>query len=205
MSNIEFKFLKQSNLIDLAKFIVHQNLPQHYSSNLSINNYTEIVHSIYLEDKVLFDASFICVAIKDAQIIGSVKVTKWDNKCILPLQKIFNIDPLQLKTIESQQIWHISRFAISMKDSIRLLKKLISIAIYPICCAEGSIMVAECDSKFLKTLNLMGLSTQILAESTFYLGSETFPILSTQICLKDFLYRSCDYNFASEFYRSFIS
>ncbi|WP_162923741.1 hypothetical protein [Arachidicoccus soli] len=60
-------------------------------------------------------------------------------------------------------------------------------AISTICSETNSLMVAECDKKFVKVLNLIGIKTEILAPSVFYLGSETLPIFSTYEWLYSFL------------------
>ncbi len=134
-------------------------------------------------------------------IVGSVKVTKWDKGIVLPIQKLFNVDPEFFET-RGKSIWHVGRFAISSraKDGAKLLRKLIAIAIYPICCAEDSIMLAECDGKFVKALNLMGVKTKILGDGIVYLGSETFPVCSTKNWLLQYLSRSPYYKDAMDFY-----
>ena len=59
--------------------------------------------------------------------------------------------------------------------------------IHPICQKKNSIMVAECDSKFVKVLNILGIQTQALGKGINYLGSETLPIYTTSEWLKVFL------------------
>ena len=81
-----------------------------------------------------------------------------------------------------------------------MLKNLIAIAIYPVCKADNSIMLAECDSKFVRVLNIIGLRTETLASGINYLGSETLPVYSTQEWLESFLNKSPYYNEAKEFY-----
>lgn|GEM_PF-5169478 len=60
-------------------------------------------------------------------------------------------------------------------------------AISVICESHDSLMLAECDNKFVKVLNLMGIKTKAIASSIFYLGSETLPIISTYDWLNKFL------------------
>lgn len=140
-----------------------------------------------------FRNSFFFVALNNGQIVGSAKVTRWDHRIILPIQNLFNIDPSNL-IIEQKvtNLWHVGRFAISQseKDGSGLLKKLITLAIYPICMSVDSIMVAECDRKFVRGLNLLGIQTGLLGRGIHYLGSETLPIYSTREWLSNFLVRS---------------
>lgn len=94
---------------------------------------------------------------------------------------------------ERVNIWHVGRFAISQKENtggILLLKKLLVLVIHPICQKSNSIMIAECDSKFVKILNMLGIQTQVLGQGISYLGSETLPIYTTSEWLKVFLDRN---------------
>lgn len=119
-------------------------------------------------------------------IIGSVKVTLWDEKTVLPIEKLFGI---QVKKIskEYHNIWHVGRFAISKCNGLLLLKQLLVKVISTICSDTNSLMIAECDKKFVKGLGLMGIKTEALAPSIFYLGSETIPVYSTYEWLNNFL------------------
>ena len=155
-----------------------------------------------MEDLPMFDDSVICVALEDSEIVGSVKVTRWNDQITMPIEKLFSINPAQFKNDGVKSIWHIGRFAISKtaKEGAKLLRKLIAIAIFPICCATDSIMLAECDSKFVRVLNLLGIKTEILANGIVYLGSETFPIYSTQKWLYNYLSHSTYYSEAMDFY-----
>lgn len=168
----------------------------------SAEGFLQAINSLVLEDTLMFEDSFFCVALKDSEIVGSVKVTRWNEDMVLPIQKLFNIDPAKFKNKGFQSVWHIGRFAISKseKDGAKLLKKLIALAIYPICCAPNSIMLAECDSKFVKVLNLLGLKTEVLAPGINYLGSETLPVYSTHEWLSVFLNKSPYYSEAINFY-----
>lgn len=150
----------------------------------------------------MFDDSVICVALEGSEIVGSVKVTKWNDQITMPIEKLFSINPARFKNNGVKSIWHIGRFAVSKtaKEGAKLLRKLIAIAIFPICCATDSIMLAECDSKFVRVLNLLGIKTEILANGIVYLGSETLPIYSTQKWLYNYLSHSIYYNEAMDFY-----
>lgn len=147
------------------------------------------------------------MAIKNFKIVGSVKVTRWNKGITLPLQSLFNIDPS--KVINEKQInaiWHIGRFAISKeeKEGARLLKRLIALAIYPICEVDNNLMVAECDCKFVRGLNLLGIKTASLGNGIDYLGSETLPIYSTGEWLFNFLKRSTYFEEAAQIYNNDI-
>ena len=59
-------------------------------------------------------------------------------------------------------------------------------AITPICKDKNSVAFAECDSKLLKVMNLMGIKTEIIGDSINYLGSETIPVSMNYEGLKGF-------------------
>ncbi len=123
------------------------------------------------------------------------------------MEKLFGIQPEMFIDKGFKSIWHIGRFAISKseKDGAKLLKKLIAIAIYPISKCPDSIMLAECDKKFVRVLNLIGLRTETLAPGINYLGSETLPVYSTQKWLTSFLNKSSHFEDAVDFYRQMDS
>lgn len=161
-----------------------------------------MVNALTLEDNLIFEDSVFCVAIKNSEIVASVKITRWNEKSLLPIQKLFGIDPAMFINKGFRSVWHIGRFAISKseKEGAKLLKELIAIAVYPICQATNSIMLAECDSKFVRVLNLIGLKTEQLAQGIDYLGSETLPVYSTQEWLASFLNKSSYYKDALYFH-----
>jgi len=174
-------------LFDLSKFVVEENYTHHnvYNLNMSKNE----VEEIYQEES-LFENSKIFVT-KDYcdSIIGSIRVMKWNRETVLPIEKLFNIN---LNNILSGDfdIWHIGRFAIKKGADTRgfnVFKSLMTFAINEVCKTENSVAVAECDSKLLRILNLLGLETITLADPIFYLGSETIPVLFTHESLKNFL------------------
>ncbi len=52
-----------------------------------------------------------------------------------------------------------------------------TLAIGSVCEKEKNIAFAECDTKLLKILYLMGIEPTIIGTSKYYLGSETIPVL----------------------------
>lgn len=138
---------------------------------------------------LLFENSEFYAAFYGEKIIGSVKVTFWDGKTLLPLEKLFGIKCRDLPFAD-QLIWQVGRLAISKNNNstgINLLKQLLTIAVHSICKYSDSVMLAECDKKLLRILNLLGIKTETLAPGIQYLGSETIPIFSTHEWLSAFL------------------
>lgn len=178
----------KSMLFDLAKFVVEENYKHH--DVYSIRSSKDEIQEIY-EEESTFDNSKIFVT-KDYfdSVIGSIRVMKWNRSNILPIEKLFNVNLNEIIPNENCEIWHIGRFAIKKgvdTKSFNVFKSLMAHAINEVCKTENSVAVAECDSKLLRILNLLGLETTILADPIFYLGSETIPVLFTRKSLRRFL------------------
>lgn len=169
---------------ELAEFVVRENYKHHarYFSNESIQNE---INSVYQEELQYIDNSTIFV-VRDntGKIVGSIRVFKWDRKKILPIQKIFGINPLETIHAESDySYWHIGRFAIDSFagiPTITLFKQLMVYAVYPVVCDTKSYMIAETDSKLLKVMNALGIKTVQMGHSVNYLASETIPVYSSK-------------------------
>ena len=52
---------------------------------------------------------------------------------------------------------------------------------------KNSIAFAECDSKLLRVMNLMGIKADVIGDSINYLGSETIPVSMNYEGLKGFM------------------
>lgn len=173
--------LNLEQMPDLAEFVVKENFKHHANNGLP-DDYKRDVNSIYKEEVNFYENSEVFVS-KDylGTIVGSIRLLKWNFKDLLPLQKIFGINPLlAIHTNEINNIYHIGRFAIKKEiRDINLFKQLMICAIAPICKNIHNIAFAECDSKLLRILNLLDIKTKVIGKSINYLGSETIPIALT--------------------------
>lgn len=181
--------LELFQLTELAKFIVIENFNHHCNGNLPVN-YNNDITEIFEEEKKYYNSSSIFIAKGIlGEIQGAIRILKWNYTDVLPLQKIFNISPVEVMRPgeEDLPIYHIGRFAIKkdLKD-INLFKKLMVCAISPICERKEGIAFAECDSKLLRIINLLGIKTRTVGESVNYLGSETIPVSMEYSGLIDF-------------------
>ena len=82
---------------------------------------------------------------------------------------------------EKYNFWHIGRFAIDSQSGVSMLtlfKQLVYLSIVPIIEDPQGGMIAEMDSKLLRTLKILGIETVRLGESVEYLHSETIPVYS---------------------------
>ena len=180
--------LPKNQLIDLAEFVVTENF-KHHSNNKLPENYKNDINSIYEEELSYYENSEV-FATKDytGNILGAIRLLKWNYIDVLPLQKIFGINPLlALSQPNINDIYHIGRFAVK-KDvrDINLFKKLLVCIAKIICNDKGNVAFAECDSKLLRILKLLGVKAMVIGESVNYLGSETIPIAMTYDGIIDF-------------------
>ena len=188
---LEKKYLERlpkKQLIDLAEFVVTENF-KHHSNNKLPENYKNDVHSIHKEELSFYENSEV-FATKDhtGNILGAIRLLKWNYTDVLPLQKIFGINPLlALSQPHINDIYHIGRFAVK-KDvrDINLFKKLLVCIAKIICNDKGNVAFAECDSKLLRILKLLGVKAMVIGESVNYLGSETIPIAMNYDGIIDF-------------------
>lgn len=185
-ANVHYKIwqLDKKHLYELAEFVVRENCKHHmgvFSSEYIKNE----VDAVYKEELSYADNSIIFVVRNSVgRIIGSIRVFKWDKKKILPIQRIFGINPLSVMPSEKgYNYWHIGRFAIDSfagTPTVTLFKQLMVFAIHPIICDNKSYMIAETDSKLLRVLNALGIETVQLGYSLKHLASETIPMYSSK-------------------------
>lgn len=175
------QMLPSNEILNLAEFVVSENF-KHHTENELPSNYRSDINSIYKEELRFFNDSQIYVSKNShGAIEGAIRVLKWNYADVLPIEKIFGINPLHVVGMSPlKSIWHIGRFAIKKEASdLNLFKKLMVCAIAPICERENSVAFAECDSKLLRVLKALGIGATVVGESINYLGSETIPVCMT--------------------------
>lgn len=181
-------------LRNVAEFVVKANY-SHHTGNAYPANLDEEINLVYEEEQKYAATSHIFIAESNAgEMIGCIRVAKWDMMNDLPMQKIFNINPLErISSLRhDSSVWHVGRFAVGSNvgvSSVSLFKKLMVYAITPICQETDSYMVAECDCKLLRVMGLLGIDTIRLGEGIHYLGSETIPVYSHRQGLLNFFYK----------------
>lgn len=181
-------------LHDVAQFVVTQNYSHHSSEPIPGTAHQEI-EEIYREELSYSEESaYFIVRDKKGKMIGSIRVFRWDKRTPTPMQKIFNISPLEkVESTPKTSFWHIGRFAIDSTSgfsTVTLFKQLMTLAVAPILREEDSYMIAETDSHLLKVMNALGIETQQLGEPLIYLASETIPVYSCRNGLTKF-YKRC--------------
>ena len=170
---------------ELSRFIVTENYKHHIGSVKS-SQITEDIANVAKEELELYgDNTYIYIARdKRGKMLGSIRAFLWNRQSVLPLEKIYGINPLE--AIDSDvkfNYWHVGRFAIDSTlgiSTFTLFKRLMALAVRPIVGDSDSYMVAEIDSKLLKVMNALGFVTEQLGDPIYYLTSETVPIFSSK-------------------------
>lgn len=176
--------LSEDSLHELAGFVVRENY-KHLSNSRPNIHFDAEVEAVYREEVRYFNHSRIFVA-KNSEnnIIGAIRLMLWDGRETLPIQSLFGIQCLNDISPDDScsAIWHIGRLAVNTdigRHGLLLFKSLLLYAMYPICNRKKGIVFAECDSKLLRTMKLMGIRVHSLGNGIEYLGSETIPVYST--------------------------
>ena len=188
--------IENVDLRQLAEFVVSENCRHHCADESVVSEDVDCIKAICQEEKS-FANSYIYIAYNNlGKIIGSIRTFKWDKNSLLPMEKIFGINPIDaVPHGKDYDFWHIGRFAIDSYSGIStltLFKQLVYLSIMPIIEDPKGCMIAEMDSKLLRTLNILGIETVRLGKSVEYLHSETIPVYSERKGLLYFYNRNSD-------------
>jgi hypothetical protein len=182
-------------LHQVVEFVVKMNYCHHESEEGTMDWIDYKIKELSLEELSFSGKSMLfTVENNDNKIIGSIRVMKWNEIDELPMQKLFNINPLDyIKGNKDSTYWHVGRFAVdSNADSIFLFKQLMMYAIYFIYHEADGYMLAECDSKLLRITRVLGINAIKLGAGVRYLGSDTIPVYADKKGLSVF-YRKYSY------------
>ncbi|MDR6158257.1 hypothetical protein QF023_001773 [Chryseobacterium sp. SLBN-27] len=184
--------LEMEQLSELANFVVNENMSHHTDTEEAPEHIQEMITKIYYEDlNLFFNSEFFVSKDSSGEIEGVIRIVKWDYNQELPIQTLFQINPLQISSRRRIPIWHIGRFATRKNIGDRFLfKRLMVCAIAPLCRKKRGLAFAECDSKLLRAMKLLGIKAKVLGKSINYLGSETIPISLDYEGLKDFYHQN---------------
>ncbi|MFN4362895.1 hypothetical protein [Chryseobacterium hispalense] len=184
--------LEMEQLSELANFVVNENMSHHNDTEEAPEHIQEMITKMYYEDlNLFFNSEFFVSKDSSGEIEGVIRIVKWDYNQELPIQTLFQINPLQISSRRRTPIWHIGRFATRKNIGDRFLfKRLMVCAIAPLCRKKRGLAFAECDSKLLRAMKLLGIKAKVLGKSINYLGSETIPISLDYEGLKDFYHQN---------------
>lgn len=168
----------KSSLNEIADFVVRENYSHHMYS-FTEEDINKDIKSVLEEEVYLYDDKSHIYIARDSsgKMIGCIRSFHWDKHKILPIEKVYGINPLSAIHKEAKyNYWHIGRFAVA-KDSgmstLTLFKRLMALAVKPIVEDKYSYMIAEIDSKLLKVMKVLGFGTRQIGKSIDYLTSET--------------------------------
>ncbi len=170
---------------ELSQFIVKENYKHHIGS-VEPTQFKDDINDVAKEELALYGDNTYIYIVRDNQgkMLGSIRAFLWNRQSVLPLEKIYGINPLKaIHPDVGVNYWHVGRFAIDSTSGIStftLFKRLMALAVQPIVGDSDSYMVAEIDSKLLKVMNALGFVTNQLGDSIYYLTSETVPICSSK-------------------------
>jgi N-acyl-L-homoserine lactone synthetase len=194
LSNYSIRRIGKEGLLDVAKFVVHENLTHHAGESEDFE-VTKAVEHVYQEELSYYNDStrMIIARSNTGQMIGCIRVFKWNRKMPLPIEKLFGINPLQsVSSEDTVSYWHVGRFAVNSfcgQSTITLFKQLMAYAIEPIVNNLNSFMIAETDSHLLRVMNVLGIGTSQLGHAINYLASDTVPVCSSRNDLMPFYNR----------------
>jgi hypothetical protein len=178
------------NIRQIAEFVVKTNYKRH-QNDVYPQDIEEKINEVYEYEKEFKDNSIFYI-LKDGEnnIIGSIRVMKWNGISVLPIQREFHIE-IENLGLPLNNIWHIGRFAVNSGvesfEIINLFKILLICAFRHICENKENVLLAECDKKLLITIKRLGVKIKELGTSSFCLGSETFPIITDAEGLAPFM------------------
>lgn len=172
------EIFKKNNLFELCQFVVKENY-NHHSKSADKEYITEEVNKMYYEELEYSGNSVTYVSRKNDEIIGSIRVLKYSDNMILPLEKLFSINPLMYVS-DTSTIWHIGRFAVKKNQSTQLFKSLMVHALSHVYNQKESHLFIECDLKLARILSILNIKYCVLSAPIVYLGSPTVPLWITR-------------------------
>lgn len=191
--------IKEKNeLHQLDQFV----LKVYYYHHLKQNFYPKNELSVMIQEDIdsLTNSSFFVAFDNNMQIIGTIKLQKWDGENELSIEKDFKVDLKEiLRSLPSKpkQIYHIGRFAIDQnlirrdpgltQNRLKILKLLMYYALFPVFEKKSNIFLCECDDKLLTKLKLLGIYPQVIGPPKVHLGSKTLPIYCNHDGIKEFI------------------
>lgn len=173
------------SLNEISRFVVKENYSHHLEAftkqkiNADISDVLTEENYLYCQDSNIYIARNY-----KGQLIGCIRTFRWDKRKVLPIEKIYGINPLNTIHRENKyNYWHIGRFAVTKQAGIAIItlfKRLMVLAVKPIVEDKNSYLIAEIDSKLLKVMKNLGLITHQIGQPVNYLASETVPIFASK-------------------------
>lgn len=188
----------ENELFQIDRFVLNV----YYYHHLKQNNYppSELKKLIVEDVEALPDSYFYVIFDDKGEIVGTIKLQRWNQKTVLSIEKDFKVNLkyfIHELPFRPAGIFHIGRFAINQEkikrnqvlkqNRITIMKLLMYYALIPIFKETSNIFFCECDEKLYTRLALLGLHTQIIGRPRVYLGSKTVPIYCNQAGMRNFI------------------
>lgn len=191
-NDLYFTKIKKEHLREFLAFYIIEIYEHFNYTGYTQASYNSELETLLKEDNAFFDNSiyYILKDIERHQIHASIRLTYWDKKAPLPIEKLFHIKPKSLIVAEITNYWHIGRFVISRdlpNSRISILKQILFNAFYPVYTIGNGLIIAECDKKVTITLGKLGIKCIILGKPIEYICSETLPIYIKSEWLANFI------------------
>lgn len=197
---LEFWQIGRRNLHQLTKFVYDVYDKIYSKKDWWVASAEDLKH-MQDEDVIYFPYSIYFAFKLKGKIVGTVKVTRRNDKLIFPIEEEFGIninEELHSRKIETNEIWHWGRLAIdkdllidSKGDIVHSRKVLIPIiqeTIKIITRKPENIVILELDSRINQVFKKLGINFKILGKEQMCLGSMTYPSYDTSDDLRNFLY-----------------
>ena len=192
--------IEREDLAEFTKFVIRI----FYEHHLQTAPPDDEVEACVKEDERVFNenAHFYALKTKDGRIFGTINAYLWDRESELEMEREFNIsinDEVAKRNLDPPQIWYSGRLAIDRKiinesdelkaKQVHFFRMLITCAFLHVCTHPENLLVSEFDSKLQKTFIKLGVSSELLSDEKFVLGSGALPILNTGAGLQKFVDR----------------
>ena len=169
---------------EVANFIVRENYKHHQSKQSFDNMQLKEAASIKADEMKYKGSHFFLARDTKGKLIGAIRVFHWNGKDELPIEHIFQINPMEtIGKGEDFSYWHVGRFAIDLSagfSTLSMFKQLMALAIMPIVHDKHGYMIAETDCKLHRIMNKLGIATTSLGKPVYHLASMTEPICSSR-------------------------
>ena len=184
MNGLTYCCLDSGDLPELIEFVVRENYARH--APICCSKLDDQIAQVTAEERTLGQGAIFVARDGSGNIVASIRVLKWDGRAVLPLERLFGINPRDFLPTAETSAWHIGRFAVKQGIGGAVFKTLMTCAVSRVCSSAEAVAFAECDAKLLRVLPALGMGYSLLAEPRLYLGSYTAPVQMTYSDLLEF-------------------
>ncbi len=164
--------IDENDIHRAVEFVVKTNYKKHKAKADATQMKLEIAKILESEREIFKHSCFYMATTMDGQIIGTLRVLISNSSDI--------VLPDNVKHNSIHKVCHVGRFAIDKNNGDNLgnelFRHLVLLAFSHVCKHVDNILIAECDIKLHRVLQLMGIDIVKIGPSFLCLGSETIPV-----------------------------